>query len=148
MAILRACGIIYSSPRSREIVYKLASCIYGIPYWKAAFRISIQDLQKNRYGSSPTFDKDPDPGKWYGSGGSGSAILLVGRIGWIASASSTRGNISFPKFVCCMNFPLWVKLSGVVCGVWGEYIFQLVLPHPSLEALHHSPLLLGYIITH
>ena len=30
MAILRACGIIYSSPRSREIVYKLASCIYGI----------------------------------------------------------------------------------------------------------------------
>ena len=27
-------------------------------------------------GSSPTFDKDPDPGKQYRSGGSGSATLL------------------------------------------------------------------------
>ena len=33
-------------------------------------------------GSSPTFDTDPNPGKWYGSVGSGSAIETVSTVVW------------------------------------------------------------------
>ena len=40
-------------------------------------RFRSVSLDKNPdSGSSPTFDKDPDPGKQYRSGGSGTATLL------------------------------------------------------------------------